>query len=249
MTTDSLFDQVCKQLGLDPFYLTPAEANVILGACDAYMASLRNYTNRYLTKAKWLDTFDATRSIILGEYPVISIESIFVNDTLIQPTMYRVDKRNGLLYAAYRDSYNSALISGISYWYGPVWGSCGYTETRITYVAGYDPFPADLILLVSDYAMDRLKIYRVNQASAGGLSGVLIGAVKSVQVDGVGMVTMAEQSGSSNQGFTRTSAAQGGPILGAGITVAALYRDTEKIIVPMDHRILSESLLLEAPVP
>jgi hypothetical protein len=249
----TIVDQLLPYLGLDPATLSPQDFAVLNAAAETMLAQLRGYTGRYLTPATWMDTYTITprsSKVILSEYPVSSIASIVQNGVVIPPEYYSVARATGML---------SWYFGGIWYWdcwkwggsYGfwngasYCYGAC-YPTLTIQYNAGYDPMPADLLMLIADFCRTRFNDARnfAQSVQAGG--SVVLGAVKGVQIEGVGRVNYGTSGGGGIvEGFSADAAAEGGPILGAGVYVAALYRDLQKSIYP-DRHVLVDKV---EPVP
>jgi hypothetical protein len=226
-------------LGIPESSLSESELANIDAAIAAMLSQLRLYTARYLTQATWLDTYLYNNArcrgrgpMILSEYPVWSIDSITLNpgmdnEQILDPAHYTVNRETGQLHV------NTGYTT-FEWWR---WGYCspGYNNSfSIQYTAGYDPLPADLLMLISDFARDRLNSFR--SGASGG--DAIQGEVSAIQIDGVGRVQYRSGVSRMTGGFDNKSAASGGPILGAGALIADLYRDIQKLVFPSTHIIV-----------
>lgn len=228
----TVLDQVINGLGLERTSLTSQEIAVMQLSVDAMLQSLRQYTGRYLSRATWVDSFmwngdvrRQERKIILAEYPVTSVASITRSGTLLTSDQFVVNNENGTLY--YVDK-------GGTIWDWWIWDGFRYTDdllTTIQYTAGYDPLPSDLLMLLADFTRERLRDWRTNAKSVSAVSG----EVSSIQIEGVGRVQYRSGVGGVISGYNAATAAEGGPIMGAGVAIADQYRDMGKVVFPDDH--------------
>lgn len=232
--------EVVALLGMEEALLCAPELATINGSIAAYMTALRNYTGRWLTLSSWVDTFYHTNGIMLGEYPVATVASVIVNGVTIPSTDYVIDKDTGILYYL-SDGFPQQDFFGY-FGQSPFYAQSSWTGNRadtavITYTAGYDPFPADLTMLLSSFVLDRLNALRIQ--SSGGIQSLVSGNLRSVTVEGVGQVAFQESGSSFASGYSKASAALGGPIFGAGIEVIQAYRDIHKFVKPSNHSLIS----------
>lgn len=216
-------DPVLKSLGLDSGCMSPDDLAMFQQACDAMLVQMYNYTGRHLLKADWIDTFFwgsgvRRRRIVLDEYPVSDIASVALDGVLVDPLTYQVDPDTGILLRQQLDgTYWEWWI-----WDGPRYES-SYGTVTVGYTAGYDTLPADLAMMVSDFAASRLRSYRNVTKSANAITG----EITSIQIEGVGRVGMRSGGIGVQSGFDSSSAAKGGPILGAGATICDMYKKLE----------------------
>lgn len=134
-----------------------------MAGADIALASARAYTRRYLTRARWRETWQGARlegTIILRQSPVISVESVMADgQELVVTSDYRVDY------------FRSSLNFVSAWWY------CEPDELVIIYEAGFDPLPADL-----QHCLDAAAAV-IDAAPAAGLAGIA-----SVDMPDVGSV-------------------------------------------------------------
>lgn len=236
-----IYQQVMTVLGMNGTALNPSETQQFQMAVDAMVGQLQAYTTRHLLPAQWSDTFQYQShrhydtKIILGEYPIRKILNIYTgNGVTVLPSAYRVDASNGMMQWFYGSS---------SYWSPWIWGccyGCDYADgIRIDYEAGFDPLPADLLMVISDFARDRLNSFRAQCSAANGGGSIALGEITAVQIEGVGRVQYRTAGSRMTSGFDSRSAASGGPILGAAASIADLYRDYQNVIIPDRHLMTS----------
>lgn len=237
MTT--LLDQVYGYIGVDPTALCSEDIGAIRLAVNSSLLQIRAYTGRYLTEATWVDSFKlfSRAKVILAEYPVTSITSVFVGGVELATDEYRVNARDGLLYRICNStSFEWWIWDGIR-------GQDLFPTVEVTYTAGYPNLPDDLVMLISDFASQRLRQFRAQQSY-----DFLGGPVNRVDIDGLGKVFL----GSGGVGILsgeRASVAAGGPIFGAGMVVVDSYRDYHKFIKPERHFLLNEVVVSPPPPP
>jgi hypothetical protein len=221
---------VLKSLGIDGGCLSGEELATFQQACDAMLAQIYNYTGRHLLTASWSDTFYwnygiRRRRVVLDEYPIQEVASVILDDVVLDPLTYMIEPDTGILLRQQSDG---------TYWEWWIWDGpryeTGYGTMLVEYTAGYDELPADLAMLLSDFAASRLRSYRNITKSQNAITG----DVTSIQIEGVGRVGMRSGGIGIQAGFDAASASRGGPILGAGATICDMYRKLE-ITSPDQH--------------
>lgn len=111
----------------------------LINACSS---AIENFCRRSFKSQTYTnEEYDGNnhRYISLYNYPVLSVSSVTINNTVIPNDEFVVKKKTGVLA---RKTNNT--LSGISYnRYNPIWPK-GDVNILVTYTAGYDPIPPDL---------------------------------------------------------------------------------------------------------
>lgn len=109
----------------------------LINSCST---AIENYCGRKFKEQEYTEEYDGTGSkyILLQQYPVKSVDSVKIDDVLVDPNEYKVKKRNGLL-------VNRNL-----------WPT-GDMNITVTYTAGLSEIPADLELACRHYVMSFFK--------------------------------------------------------------------------------------------
>lgn len=141
-------------------YLKIADTNTVddsriellINACSS---TIENFCRRNFIKQTFTDEeYDGNdhRYLNLYNYPVQSVQSVTLNDELVDSIEYIVKKKTGILARKYNNT-----LSGISYnRYVPIWPK-GDANILVTYTAGYDVIPADLEQACILYVMSFYK--------------------------------------------------------------------------------------------
>jgi uncharacterized phiE125 gp8 family phage protein len=141
-------------------YLKIADTNTVddgriellINACSS---AIENFCRRNFKKQTFTDEeYDGNdhRYLNLYNYPVQSVQSVTLNDELVDSIEYIVKKKTGILARKYNNT-----LSGISYnRYVPIWPK-GDANILVTYTAGYDEIPADLEQACILYVMSFYK--------------------------------------------------------------------------------------------
>jgi uncharacterized phiE125 gp8 family phage protein len=141
-------------------YLKIADTNTIddtriEGLINACSSAIENFCRRNFKKQTFTDEeYDGNdhRYLNLYNYPVQSVQSVTLNDELVDSIEYIVKKKTGILARKYNNT-----LSGISYnRYVPIWPK-GDANILVTYTAGYDEIPADLEQACILYVMSFYK--------------------------------------------------------------------------------------------
>jgi uncharacterized phiE125 gp8 family phage protein len=128
-------------------YLKIADTNTIddariEGLINACSSAIENFCRRNFKMQTFTDEeYDGNdhRYLNLYNYPIQSVESVTLNDEVVDAKEYIVKKKIGILARKYNNT-----LSGISYnRYVPIWPK-GDANILVTYTAGYDVIPADL---------------------------------------------------------------------------------------------------------
>lgn len=141
-------------------YLKIADTNIVDDAriellINACSSTIENFCRRNFKKQTFTDEeYDGNnhRYLNLYNYPVQSVQSVTLNDELVDSIEYIVKKKTGILARKYNNT-----LSGISYnRYVPIWPK-GDANILVTYTAGYDEIPADLEQACILYVMSFYK--------------------------------------------------------------------------------------------
>jgi hypothetical protein len=114
----------------------------IEGLINACSASIENYCQRSFKKQQYVDEeYDGNnyKYINLLNYPVVSVDSVTLNDTLLTTDQYTVKKKPGILVR----KYTGIDVDYYYRWHNAFWPQ-GDGNILVTYTAGYDVIPADL---------------------------------------------------------------------------------------------------------
>lgn len=141
---------------------------------EAASAALRRMTGQTLSLAESTERHDGWRSRLLqlDEIPVVDVESVEVEGREVDPALYRIDYRAGLLWS---------------------WGWwAGRQGIEVRYSHGFDPLPADLLLVLfgmvgralsvpdaGDVRSERLGPYSYDRGPVVGLGAVGLTAAES----------------------------------------------------------------------
>lgn len=129
-----------------------ARIEMLINACSS---AIENYCRRNFKVATYTDEeYDGNnnRYISLYNYPIVSVDSVSINDSVIPQEEYIVKKKIGVLARKYNNT-----VTGITYnRYVPIWvkGDC---NIKVTYTAGYDVIPPDLEQACILYVMSFYK--------------------------------------------------------------------------------------------
>jgi hypothetical protein len=111
----------------------------LINACST---AIENYCQRSFKKQTYTDEeYDGNnyKYINLLNYPVISVDSVTLNDTVLTTDQYTVKKKSGILVR----KCSSVISDWYYHRYYAAWPK-GDGNVLVTYTAGYDEIPADL---------------------------------------------------------------------------------------------------------
>ena len=141
-----------------------------MAGSDIALASVRGYTRRWLTKTTWRETWREAwpgQDLILRQSPLIDVSEVTADGTvLMRDTDYRIDWHRSLI---------TLLPLGAWTW------SCVNPVTVITYVAGFDPLPADLQAVIDQAGA---AIDADGSGSLAGITSIDMPDVGSVRFNG-----------------------------------------------------------------
>jgi hypothetical protein len=112
---------------------------ILINACSS---AIENYCQRSFKTQTYTDEeYDGNnyKYINLLNYPVVSVDSVTVNDTVLTTDQYTVKKRSGILVR----KYTGIDVDYYYRWRFAFW-PIGDGNVLVTYTAGYDEIPADL---------------------------------------------------------------------------------------------------------
>ncbi len=167
---------------------TPADDVAVQGYIDAIAAMLLNYLGRSLPHCEHRDVnFRPTGSFInTRHWPILAITSITSEGSTIAETEFDIDEDLGMFY------YNA---EGISF------NGAQPKDITITYEAGYDPIPAELLTIFNTLLTD------LNDA--GGTAVTSTGEIKKVSLVGVAAVEF--DTGTSSVAYSGVDRQSGVP--------------------------------------
>ncbi|MDQ0414231.1 head-tail connector protein [Mesobacillus stamsii] len=119
-----------------------SDDELLIDLINASSVTIENYCKRKFKEQAYIaEEFDGTGKthILLDQYPVKSIESVLIDNTLIDPIEYKIKKKNGVL----------LRTSGI-------WPK-GEINIAVSYTAGFSEIPYDLELACKHLVMSYYK--------------------------------------------------------------------------------------------
>lgn len=123
-----------------PFESTTDDQNLedLINSCSAAIESYcgRKFKVQIITDEEY--DGNGRKHILLEQYPVKTIESVKIDDTILDSSSYKVKKKNGMLIHHHK------------------WPE-GDINIAVTYVAGFDEIPADLELACRHFVMSFFK--------------------------------------------------------------------------------------------
>lgn len=133
-------------LKLNTVQLSEEEITLLEDLINACSTAIENYCGRKFKEQTFEEEYDGTgkRHLLLNQYPVKLINSISVDDDVLDPGEYKIKKNNGV------------LIRNNSIW--PV----GDINIFVSYTAGLTEIPSPLELACKYYVM---SFYKADVAS------------------------------------------------------------------------------------
>lgn len=162
-------EQAKTRLGID--CADPSQDSKVQSAIDYAVAMVESYCQRHFEKMTYVDEFyPYTLTPYLGNWPVASLDKVELDDNdLTADVEYNLDKMRGVV----------RFDQGLNNW-------TGYYAMKLTYTAGYDPIPDDLMTATLDVVMARF--HRENDDPSRG-------PVKFERIDGSVSVSYGEPAG------------------------------------------------------
>lgn len=134
-------EAVKAYLKLNAAPLSAEEITLLEELINACSTAIENYCGRKFKEQTFDEEYDGTGKnyLLLEQFPVKSISSIAINDVILDPSEYKVKKRNGM------------LLRKNSVW--PI----GDINISVSYVAGLAEIPAPLELACKHFVMSFYK--------------------------------------------------------------------------------------------
>lgn len=134
-------EDVSKYLKIEAAQLNEETISILESLINACSTTIENYCGRKFKEQVFTEEYDGTgkKYILLEQFPVKSIESVAIDEVLIDQSEYKVKKKNGVLI---RNNY--------------VWPT-GDINISVVYTAGLIEIPADLEQACKEFVMAKFK--------------------------------------------------------------------------------------------
>lgn len=162
-------DQAKARIGID--CADPSQDAQVQGAIDYAISMVESYCQRNFEKTTYVNEYYPYQlTAYLGNWPVESLDQVMLDDDdKTADAEYDLDKQRGIV----------RFVQGLNNW-------TGYYSMQLTYTAGYDPIPDDLMTAALDVVMARF--HRADDDPSRG-------PVKFERIDGSVSVSYGDPAG------------------------------------------------------